>query len=213
MCYSCIKNMHTRKSQERGVTLIELLVIIAIITVMATVEIISLSSSTLSVKTSTSAENVLNLIKETRQRSLAVKELRSTGLFPNYGVYFDIASPDTVIVYADCVSDDNDSGAGDGILNDQDNFTYPSTPPDNCTGGNLVRTFTLTFPIVIQEIRTIAPQDNIHIEFVRPEPTTWITDSSGAVLGSGSVEIDVGDPGERFTKTIVVWSHGLVGLK
>ncbi len=206
--------MRSNKKDKRGFSILEMIVVIGIIVVITLSVSINFSSFGAGTKTSAISEDTLTLIKETRQRSLAVKELGTTGLFPNYGLYFDTATPSQIIIYADCLSDDN----GDEKLNNNDNFTY-SAAGTNCAGGNgFVKTFTLQSPIQVRALRVsgaASPSGKLYIEFVRPEPTVWISTANGAanVLENGTAEVDIGDSGGKFKKTLTFGNNGLITLK
>lgn len=210
---------HTNKFLT-GFTLIELLVVISIIGVILTVTMTSLPSVRVATKASTAAEDVLSLLKETRQRSLSVKELGTTNVFPNYGVALKTATPNAITVYADCIANDNTSDGN--VLNDKDNFT---DTPSSCSGSNFVKTHTISSPITIRKLRFCptsacgAAQEvsQLFIEFVRPEPTTWIAKGSnsggGDVLSSGKAEIDLVDTAGTYNKTVIISTNGLITIQ
>ncbi|HVS79477.1 MAG TPA: type II secretion system protein [Candidatus Paceibacterota bacterium] len=205
--------MHTK----RGFTLIEMLVVLAIIVFMVTAVLANTHGITLEARAKAAASTVLDLIKDTRNRSVAVKQF-TTGTFPSYGLDFDLSRPQQVIVYADCIADDN----ADGIVDNKDTFNYISGG-GSCTGGSLVSTNKLdtqtkigairaVFPVSGGSIRTVS-ESRVDILFLRPEPTIWIWTATDGVLTAGHVEVDIEDTTGKYIRTVSLYSTGEASMK
>lgn len=151
----------------------------------------------------------LEFVREARKNSSSVTELGNTGIFPSYGVYFDLSAPRRILMYADCKIDDN----GDGIIDDRDNFVYnPSST--QCAGGNgYVKELSLDAAIAITDIQSVTTglpvsESRVYIEYVRPEPTIWLSNTNGEVLSFGQIKIIFTESQRNTKKTITIWSTG-----
>jgi prepilin-type N-terminal cleavage/methylation domain-containing protein len=203
----------TLQIYKKGFSLIELFTVIGIITIISTITLVNTSTFSAKARVEAAASQILDIMKEIRHNSVSVREFKNN-LFPSYGVYFDINFPRRIIVYADCLIDDS----GDNYIDDNDNFTYnPSST--NCGGENgFVKEIALNSHVRIKEMRSISfgvtnTESKFYLEYVRPEPTVWITDSSGNLLPAGKIEIDLIDTKEKFKKTIVFWTTGQFAIQ
>lgn len=199
--------------KNQGISILELLVVVGIIGLIASVVLINVTSLGLQARVNAAANQILDVMKETRHDSITVKEFKSN-LFPSYGVYFDISTPRKVVVYADCLADDNK----DNFLDDKDIFLFNPSSTD-CNGENgFVKEINLDSKVKISEIRSISfgstkTEPKIHLEFVRPEPIIWVTLSDDTLLAAGKIEMDVTDIQNKFKKTIIFWSSGQFAIK
>lgn len=194
------------KCTQRGLTLIEVMVVVSIIALVTTALTIRESQVSDQVKLTASASRILEAAKDTRQRSLSVDEFVN-GVFPSYGLHFNINNPEEVVVYADCTPDDND----DGTLNNSDDFAYDSGSTD-CDGDNgFVRSVSLRSGTFIKEIASTgafpdtwasATESTMDILYLRPEPTIWVTDSDGNLMSSGFFEVVLSTDNEK-TKSVI----------
>jgi prepilin-type N-terminal cleavage/methylation domain-containing protein len=200
---------------QKGFTVVELIIVIGIIVMVSTLSLASLPQLSSQVRINEAVEDILRAIREARHNSIAIREFSpGSDIFPSYGLYFDIDSPQKFIMYADCKINDN----GDQILDDRDNFTFN---PDsiNCDGGNgWVKDITLDPKVSITAIRSITTGDPVeetkaYVEYIRPEPSIWISDSDGNVLPLGKIEIELTSITNAFTKTVLIWTTGNVEVK
>ena len=202
-------------NKDNGLTLIELLVVIGMIVIILGIVVLNTVVLGNKVRIEAAANQILDIIKETRHNSVSAKEFKNN-LFPSYGIYFDKAWPGSIIIYADCLIDDNN----DETIGENDNFTYNPSSTD-CSGENgLVKTITLDSRVRIDEIRLIpsiglggGSINKVYLQYIRPEPTLWITDDRGDLLSAGKLEIDLIDRSGKFKKTIIFWSTGQSAIK
>lgn len=207
---------------KRGFTLPEMLVVITLIVFMVTAMATSIQRINLNARVKAAAGIVVDAAKNTRSKAISVKEFRNN-IFPSYGVHFDTASPGIITVYVDCQADDNGaSGGPDNTVNHLDSFRFnPSAV--TCDGGNgFVENVSLPSGTKVTAIRSYYPSGGVMTEhaetkfdmlFLRPEPTIWITLTSGSLLPTGRIEVDIGDNGGKFTRTVVFYITGEFGEK
>lgn len=198
--------------KEGGFTLIELVVVVGIISMMSLLMLNNIPKISQSTYLNTAADEVVTLTKDIRQRSISIKEFHG-GLFPSYGLYFDTTNPRQVTVYADCVADDS----ADNQLDNGDSFVYQPVTPTCGAPSDLVETHTLYRESKIDSIHTITSAGTVnetkaYVEFVRPEPSTWISKSDNSLLESGRVEVTLTDRNGEFKKTIVYWNNGHIEI-
>jgi len=198
-----------------GFTLIELIIVVGIFVLLTGILLVRLPSLGTKTRVDAATNVLIQTVRKMYNDSISVRELEP-GLFPSYGIFLDTNFPRRIIVYADCIADDN----SDGIIDDRDLFTYRESSTD-CNGKNgFVEEITLDSRVRIQEIRSILSRSlniptvetEVHIEFLRPEPSVWMTNESGVVLPTGRVEIDITDIGGQFTKTIIIWISGKIEI-
>ncbi|OHA12894.1 MAG: hypothetical protein A2909_02110 [Candidatus Tagabacteria bacterium RIFCSPLOWO2_01_FULL_39_11] len=198
--------------KKRGFTIIELLVVISVITIISAIILVSVSTLGIKTKVDVAVNLIFDAMKEARHNSVSIKEFNSN-LFPSYGVYLDQTAPRRIIIYADCVVDDDNNN----YIDDNDNFDYNQA---NCAGSNFVKQIDLDSQVAIKEMRTLScvtgvcvttVEQKIYLEYVRPEPLVWITRDDGfsrSLLEPGKIEIDLEDTSGKFQKKIIIWSTG-----
>lgn len=217
---------------QKGLTLVELVVVIGIIALISSVVLASIGALGANAKVTAAANTVYDTMKKARHDSISVKEFNGS-FFPSYGVEFNMATPNKITVYADCVINDVDapSDVDPPIINEYDSF-WNDPLVDTCSGGDFVEDVILPYNSKIKEIRAMSPafpaappvtpaipalnttESEVYMEFVRPEPTIWITlGAGGPLLQAGTIEIDVTDPAEKKIKTIVFHSTGQFEIK
>lgn len=210
-----MKNMHSKKSA--GFSLTEILVVVGITTLMSALILARLPVLRMQTRVNTTAADIQRIIREARRRSTSIVEFRAgSGMYPSYGVSFDSASPSQIILYADCVIDDN----ADGTIDSNDNFTFNPDPPYNCLGTNgLVQTVLLGTGVTIKAMRTFVSdpmsgtaQTKGAVEYLRPEPSIWISYGSGTLIGLGGLAIDIADATNTYKKTVVIWITGNIEI-
>lgn len=204
-----------------GFTITEIVIVVGIISLMSTLILARIPALRDQTRVSASAANIKKVILEARRRSTSIVEFKAgSGVFPSYGVSIDLGAPGQVTVFADCKLDDNN----DGTINDQDYFYYdPSstTIPPNCPAPNsngFVENVLLEKGITIKAIRTFnsnptnlitsTSQFKGSVEYLRPEPSIWISDESNTLIGLGGLAIDIANASGNYKKTIVIWITG-----
>ena len=207
--------MNDRMSE--GFTLIEMVVVVAIIALMSGLILTRIPALRSQTAVNASVDTLLQTARDARLKSSTVEQLEATGDFPAYGVYFDLSTPQQIVIYADCTIDDNK----DGSLNQLDKFYYQAS---ECGGSSVKKTTLLQAFTKISAIRTVSTSGSIsdtkaYMEYVRPDPTIWLSDVNAVnaanpnLLPYGHIEIDVSDMNGKFTKTIEFWTSGKVAVR
>ena len=197
---------------NRGFTLVEMLIVISVVGLLASAFVLQRRNVNEEAALTASASKILEAAKDTRQRSLSVDEF-ANNLFPSYGLHFDVNEPRKVVVYADCLADDND----DGTLTNKDYFAFDENST-NCDGGNgFIREVSLSSNTFIQDIsatgafpddwETDVSQSRMDMLYLRPEPTLWITDADGNLMSSGYFEVILATDSGK-TKQVVFSING-----
>lgn len=213
---SVLRRLRYSALRRNGFSLIELVVVIGIVSLISTIILIRFPALRLQTRVNVTAQKIVNSVREARRRSTSIVEFSpGTGLYPSYGIFFDTSSPTQIILYADCIFDDS----GDGIIDNNDNFTYNSSST-SCNGTNgHVQTIPLESGVKITAMRTftsnpIAGMNETKgaVEYLRPEPSIWVSDSTGTLIGVGGLAIDVADQNNTWKKTVVIWITGDVEI-
>lgn len=196
----------------------EILIVTAIILILSALLMTRLPAIRTQTRINSTAANIQRAIREARRRSTTIVEFKrgNQSTYPSYGVYFNTAEPTRLTLYADCVFDDN----GDGVINNQDTFTFVLSS-NKCLGANgFVENILLEPTIRVSAIRTFntnpfsgTSQSNAAVLFLRPEPSVWISDQSGTLLGLGGIAVEISDQTNRWKKTIVVWITGDIEIR
>jgi len=218
---------------SKGFTLIELMVAVAIISILASVTFMRTDLLQAETAIKSAAQQVVNAGKLARQQSISVKEM-APGVFPSYGLHFNRdENPGAFIVFANCRADNNE----DGRVNEEDNFAYNGEGHEVCedemknagmSSGDipdkaaLIERHTLDHNVEITELRIVYPDgnsdteqeqaiDKVSINFLRPEPTIWITDQENdEVVMTGYLEVTLEDPSSQRSKKVLLHSTGLI---
>lgn len=200
--------------KSAGFTILELLVVITLIALMSGVAVISIPNLRVNTELSAAVENILRASQDARRFSASGRQLAGA-LFPSYGISFRMATPQDIVLYADCNLDDD----GSGMLDTGDNFVF-NVSGTQCNGGNgLIERVRISkdSQIQIREIRTVITSavsgPSAHVLYMRPDPSTWITGVSGTLLTHGRVEVVVGTADGTRKKVIQFWTSGHIDVK
>ncbi|MBU4256944.1 prepilin-type N-terminal cleavage/methylation domain-containing protein [Patescibacteria group bacterium] len=142
-----MKSVKDLKSQS-GFTIAELLVGIFIIALISGIFIANYRSSDRQAKLNMAAQQVVSDIRTAQNYSLGLQEFEGSVPKSGWGARFDIASPDSYIIFAD---------------EDEDEFDYDA--------GEEYKTVDLPSDIIISNINVAGAVD---IVFMPPNPTTYI---------------------------------------
>lgn len=193
--------------------MVEIMVVMAVIGILAVAALLNFSTIRTSTALNEATKSIINTAEKARQYSAAGREL-TAGIFPSYGVAFDTAEPRDVILFADCLLDDN----GDGLITAADDFTFdPARTACGGDSGLVERVRISTNPrVAIRAVRTVSAELQMHdrgaIVYVRPDPTTWVSGADGTVLPYGRLEVVVGDDSGELERVIQFWTSGLIDV-
>jgi prepilin-type N-terminal cleavage/methylation domain-containing protein len=208
--------MQRTPAGERGFTIIEVLLVMAVMGILTVIALQNISTVRVATALNEATKNIIDTVEETRNSSASGKEL-ANGVFPSYGVAFALANNRDITVFADCLLDDN----ANGQVTVADDFTYSPAGTD-CAGGSgsaFVEQVRITPNprVVIRDIRTVVgsteAQTEAAVVYVRPDPTTWLTEADGTVLPYGRLEVVVGDTGGDREQVIRFWTSGLIDVE
>ena len=200
---------------HRGFTLVELLLVIAIIGIMTAYTVASLTRTSRGAELEEVTNDVVAVLRAARQNAVTVLEHpERPGKYPSYGVQFKTSS-DEVLMYADCQVD-----TGSGQIELVDDIFY--FQPSECSGKGEISTTQLAHGARITAIEadsadnpgTAVALEEFYVLYVRPEPTIWFAGkpASGAraSLDIGTVRITIEDAAGEETRNIHLNSAGLM---
>lgn len=214
---------------QRGFTLLELLMVVAIMAIIAAITLVRTDLIQSDAEINSSGQQIVNMAKRARQQSISVAEYE--GIFPSYGLYFDTAEPNEFVIYANCIPDDD----GSGKVDHNDNFDYNSAGHSDChneinnaggsspgpTQASKVEVIELennakitSIEVKVKDDAPVSGLDSVSVNYLRPEPTVWITPSpqvgSEKVIPVGYVKVTIMDRAGRFEKDIYFYTSALV---
>ena len=217
--------------RQAGFTLVELLIVVAIMGMIASVTMVSMDLLKADTEIRAAANQIINQSKKARQNSLSVAEYE--GIFPSYGLHFERGDSE-IIYYVNCIADDN----GDGVVNHEDNFAYNAQAHSDCVERTgiyqsdlaLVETVELEGGVFIHNIEVVVEPGSdgtdlakFSMNFLRPEPTVWITVSPSIpvqfpdgvtryteVIPAGYVKVTLRDRAEKYEKDVIFYTTTLI---
>jgi len=102
--------------RRQGFTVIELIVSVAVLLVITTLILAKFPNFNDSVSLKKTVQDVALEIRQAQVYGLGVREFQSGGgLYPGYGVHFDVASPGSFILFADINGDNAYSGSSEDV--------------------------------------------------------------------------------------------------
>lgn len=211
---------------QRGFTLLELLLVVAIMGIIAAITLVRTDLIQSDAEINSAGQQIVNMAKRARQQSISVAEY--LGVFPSYGLYFEMSNPNQFIIYANCIPDDNNSGEVDH----DDNFDYNSDGHLDChneigagspgpTSAATVEVIELENNVRIHDIEVkikdsspVSSLNAVSVNYLRPEPTVWITPDPQQGpednIPIGYTKITIRDRAGRFEKDIYFYTSALV---
>lgn len=213
----------TQKQPARGFTLVEMLVVLAIIVIITTIALVGQSNFNKSLILTETAYNVALSIRESQSYGLST---RTFGGIQNagYGVRFSLASPTTYTTFSDVhpAAPGTDTPRCPG--HSERNASNPEARPGNCYYSNaseLIRTYTLARGYRITSFcgttaggtQTCSgwTLTNLDIVFLRPNTETIIT-GNNATQAFTKASIIIQPPEGGAERCITVTSLGAISV-
>ena len=214
------QSLNRRMSQNRGFSVFELLVSIAIFTMLTTAFLINYNSLNKRIILDTLAHQLAQSVRETQVSAMSVRRLAADAglLYPGYGLHFDIANPSQFIFFAD---------------SQNVNQHYDPIPTGKSCGDIGVECERVVlFPLgyKIQSLCGEAPSgDSItalcgsfdtatvfDIVFTRPNPDAELTGDLSSVapfpVPYSEVKIEIASP-RQDTRVVDVWTTGQISVQ
>lgn len=180
---------------NRGFTIVELIVTTSILVIVTTLIFANYPKFRENVSLKKTAQEIALAVRRAQTYGLGVREFQQgTGIFPGYGVHFDIVFPDSFVLFADI----NGNNVYDGVSENVESFKIQ-------TGEKLSG--------LCANAKTSPPGtcgfNTINIIFFRPKPLVTIkADGSGFF----DAEIKIVSPRGQI-KTIVILSSGQISVE
>ncbi len=180
---------------NRGFTIFETIVVVGIMVIVASLILANYPGFNERLGVRRATEEIASSVRQTQAYGLGVKESGTgSGIFPGYGLYFQSASPDFYIFFADRNGNLQYDGGGEKISE------------INITGGVQISDLCAN-----QKQTTIGPcgLGNLTAIYLRPQPQVIL--KSG---GFSYADIEIKVRGSRGTaKTIILWLSGQVSIE
>jgi len=195
-----------KKSGERGMTFIELIVVITIFSVLASVILFRFTDFSANVNVQNLAQEVALTIHQAQSNAISgVFDTRFNGNAPTYGVNFSIDNPKQFIYFIDSTRDGkyfNDPNILCGNLDteclDRIEFTGDGVISEICVNKN---TEPSSMNCDVQEL---------FITFTRPFPEAVIRrDNQDNVFSDAEITID-GEKGAP--RSVIIWATGQISV-
>jgi len=176
--------------RQAGFTIIELVVTTSILVIVSTLIFVDYPGFQSNISLKKAAQEVALTIRQAQVYGLGVREFQTgTGIYPGYGVHFDVASPDAFVLFADINSDNIYSGAQENV--ELFKIQTGEKISDICVSGGA------------------CGFNTADIIFFRPKPLVVIKANGSSYSG---VEIKIISPRGQI-KTIVILSSGQISIK
>lgn len=210
--------------QQRGFTLVEMLVVLAIIVTITAIALVGQTSFNRSIVLTETAYNIALSIRESQSYGLST---RAFGSVQNagYGVRFSRLTPTQYTTYADIFP------AAPGVNNARcpghtdRSASSPEARPGNCIYSNateLIRTYTLVRGFRVSQFCGVTSAgtqvcssggtlSNLDIVFLRPNTETIITGNNGTT-GFARATVTVSSPDGTTSRCINVTALGAISV-
>lgn len=212
----------TRVARRRGFTLVEMLVVLAIITIITTIVISGQSNYNKTLLLTDTSYTVALSARQAQTYGLGSRKFGSVQN-PGYGLHFSSATPSSYNVFADTAN----------TLSAPSNCPLgtagtPEQKPGNCrydTSDGIVNTYTFSRGFTVSKFcgktgatrycsTDAAPLTTLDLVFTRPNTSTTISGLlNGSILTSFScAEITLADQTKQATRTIRISSLGEIAI-
>ncbi len=207
---------------QRGFTLIEMLVVLAIIVTVTAIALVGQTSFNRSIVLTETAYNIALSIRESQSYGLST---RAFGSIQNsgYGMRFSRLTPTQYTTYADIYPAAPGTNTPRCPGHTDRSATSPEARPGNCFYSNateLIKTYTLVRGFRISQFcgvtaagtqvcSTTGTLSNLDIVFLRPNTETIITGNNGTT-GFARATITISSPDNTVSRCINVTALGAI---
>lgn len=201
--------VHLKKPHTQGFTIIEMIVVIAIIAVISSLVLFNNTRLNSVILVSNTAYELGLIVRESQVAGLGVKADNTQQFLSSHGVHFDIANPSVVTVF----TDKNNNGLFDTSNNEADqeyviNNSRAGTILGLCTSSSLS-------PTTSNYCTGSNTQSTIDIVFTRPNPEAFFKVRSISTASPadyvGAVIINVGFVGD-VCRSVIIEKTGAVEI-
>lgn len=198
------KKDRLESSKNKGFTLMELLVVLAIFTIIMSVALFNQSSLSSSVLVTNLAYETALAVREAQTYGISVRASSATApdaFDKGYGAYFEINSPDRIVVFGDA---NNDKVFEQGEL--QSLYEIKNQR------GNKIKGILYG----ASSVNSLSSGDRLSIMFKRPNPEAAfykINSSGGTESLTGPIKIIVGNTENTNCRAIVVEVTGQISVE
>lgn len=186
---------HTQQKGQKGFTLVELLVSVAIFSAITTMAVFNNSQFNSNVLLTNLAYEIAISIRQAQVYGVTVRK-NALGTFDSaYGIHFDVMSPTSYVLFED---------------KEPKNHLCDTA---ECAAGAVVESFNLQKGNRITKICVDGVCTNrlIDISFVRPNPDAYIRVGSDSITSFGKVEICISSP-KGIIRRVVVEQTGQIAV-
>jgi prepilin-type N-terminal cleavage/methylation domain-containing protein len=190
-----ISHTHNHKKAQQGFTLVELLVSIAIFSVITTMAVFNNAQFNSSVLLTNLAYEVAISIRQSQVYGVTVRKNAAGSFDSAYGVHFDMNTPTAYTLFEDKPTINHICDASE------------------CGAANVVEAFSLQKGNRITKVcvDTVCTNRLIDISFVRPNPDAYIRVGTDSVTSFGKAEICISSP-KGVIRKIVVEQTGQIAV-
>lgn len=191
---------HSKRKNKKGFTLVELMVVVAIMAIVTSVVLFNNRDLNSSLLVSNTAYEINLLIREVQTYGLGVvgTDNTSAGFAYGQGVHFDMVTPDQVISFAD--KDGNKAYSGE-----TENIQIYKLNTER--GGSLLSICT---PGASGVCTPLGSGTSVDVVFKRPNPEASFTESGVEV--DGPVVVNLGFSTNRMCRSIIIQKTGSVQI-
>lgn len=200
-----MKNIFKKKYNNKGFTLAELIIVIAIMAIISTLALFNSSKLNSSVLLSDTAYEIGLIVRDAQISGLGAKVLLSGGMATttNQGVYFNMDKQETVILFADL---DKGNAYSDG----EDTQVYNI---ENKRAGKILSMCTIPGDSEGTDICDESNISELNVIFKRPNPEAYfyVSDGVNPSEHQGSVVINIGFV-DGECKSIIIYKTGAIQI-
>lgn len=206
------------KNRQKGMTLIELMVVIAIFMIVSSIVMFDYNGFRSNVSIQNLADDIALSIRSVQNYAIGVQSSQTSQFYNGYGIHFSTAATTSYPL-----SGSNKSFIVYNDLN-KNNHYDPSTTSSTCVlstpaGNECINMINITSNDYVYQIcsGSNCNYSSVNINFLRPNPDATIClDSSNTCTSSNgvsSVDVIIKNTQSNITKTISVSNVGQISVK